>query len=239
MYAEDVEESLESARVKRIETHTGTNPGMASKWNAFDPDQARNHQSSMDSNKSLDSQEPKAENAAKGGIVSSEPLAKAEAKEEQHYGDAAASSGPNEKSSQVPTSALATASATEAGKDSHPAHETGHATTKASKPSHMEADKDEGYHPAKLHPMDEKYAKKIEAETHPEHKPVDTPAAAHHGESGSIASGVSGSTTSDGTPKKKPGFMAKLKGEAKIISGKLGHNEAKIEEGRKIMHGDV
>jgi hypothetical protein len=34
---------------------------------------------------------------------------------------------------------------------------------------------------------------------------------------------------------KKSGFMHKVKGEMKILSGKLGHNEAKIEEGRKMM----
>ncbi|TFK40159.1 hypothetical protein BDQ12DRAFT_664666 [Crucibulum laeve] len=33
----------------------------------------------------------------------------------------------------------------------------------------------------------------------------------------------------------KPGFMDKLKGEVKVISGKLGHNEQKVEEGKKMM----
>jgi hypothetical protein len=37
-----------------------------------------------------------------------------------------------------------------------------------------------------------------------------------------------------GSPK-KPGFMDKIKGEMKVMSGKLGGNEQKVEEGRKIM----
>ncbi|CAA7263933.1 unnamed protein product [Cyclocybe aegerita] len=34
---------------------------------------------------------------------------------------------------------------------------------------------------------------------------------------------------------RKSGFMDKLKGEMKVISGKLGHNEEKVEAGRKMM----
>ena len=37
------------------------------------------------------------------------------------------------------------------------------------------------------------------------------------------------------TVRKKPGFMDKLKGEVKVISGKLSHKESKVEEGRKLM----
>ncbi|KAL0952994.1 hypothetical protein HGRIS_007202 [Hohenbuehelia grisea] len=44
----------------------------------------------------------------------------------------------------------------------------------------------------------------------------------------------SSSMSTGGTPK-KPGFMDKLKGEAKVISGKLGKNEEKVEEGRRMM----
>jgi hypothetical protein len=35
--------------------------------------------------------------------------------------------------------------------------------------------------------------------------------------------------------RKKPGFMDKLKGEVKVISGKLSHKESRVEEGRKMM----
>jgi hypothetical protein len=37
------------------------------------------------------------------------------------------------------------------------------------------------------------------------------------------------------TVRKKPGFMDKLKGEVKVISGKLSHKESKVEEGRRMM----
>lgn len=37
------------------------------------------------------------------------------------------------------------------------------------------------------------------------------------------------------TVRKKPGFMDKLKGEMKVISGKLSHKESKVEEGRRMM----
>lgn len=43
-----------------------------------------------------------------------------------------------------------------------------------------------------------------------------------------------GSTSSTG---KKVGFMQKLKGEVKIISGKMSHDEGKITLGEKIKHG--
>ncbi|KAF8317527.1 uncharacterized protein EI90DRAFT_3085033, partial [Cantharellus anzutake] len=44
------------------------------------------------------------------------------------------------------------------------------------------------------------------------------------------------SASSDET-RKKPSFMDKLKGEAKIFSGKLGKNEEKVEEGRALKMG--
>jgi hypothetical protein len=34
---------------------------------------------------------------------------------------------------------------------------------------------------------------------------------------------------------KKSGFINKVKGEMKVLSGKMSHNETKIEEGRKMM----
>ena len=37
------------------------------------------------------------------------------------------------------------------------------------------------------------------------------------------------------TVRKKPGFMDKLKGEMKVISGKLSHKESRVEEGRRMM----
>ena len=37
------------------------------------------------------------------------------------------------------------------------------------------------------------------------------------------------------TVRKKPGFMDRLKGEVKVISGKLSHKESRVEEGRRMM----
>jgi hypothetical protein len=36
-------------------------------------------------------------------------------------------------------------------------------------------------------------------------------------------------------PTNKVGFMDRMKGEAMIISGKLGKNEKKVEEGKSLM----
>jgi hypothetical protein len=33
------------------------------------------------------------------------------------------------------------------------------------------------------------------------------------------------------------GFLKKLKGEIKVISGKIGHDNEKVEEGERIKHG--
>ncbi|KAG6816149.1 hypothetical protein H0H87_008329 [Tephrocybe sp. NHM501043] len=46
---------------------------------------------------------------------------------------------------------------------------------------------------------------------------------------------TSGSEGSAGSERQKVGFLKKMKGEAKVISGKLGHNEKKVEEGKHMM----
>ncbi|KAG6377920.1 hypothetical protein JVT61DRAFT_14709 [Boletus reticuloceps] len=38
---------------------------------------------------------------------------------------------------------------------------------------------------------------------------------------------------------KKPGFMTMVKGEMKILAGKVSGDEHKVEEGKKIVHGDA
>ena len=53
--------------------------------------------------------------------------------------------------------------------------------------------------------------------------------AASSSDAASASSNGSGSTT------KKSGFMSKLKGEAKVISGKISGNEEKVEEGKKLL----
>jgi hypothetical protein len=43
------------------------------------------------------------------------------------------------------------------------------------------------------------------------------------------------STSSSSSTGKKPSLLSKMKGEMKVLSGKIGHNEEKIEEGRRMM----
>jgi len=38
---------------------------------------------------------------------------------------------------------------------------------------------------------------------------------------------------------KKPGFMTMVKGEMKILAGKMSGDEHKVEEGKKIVHGEA
>jgi len=49
-------------------------------------------------------------------------------------------------------------------------------------------------------------------------------------------SGSNVSTGSNG--KRKVGFMSKLKGEMKVISGKMSHDEEKIRAGERLKHGE-
>jgi hypothetical protein len=44
-------------------------------------------------------------------------------------------------------------------------------------------------------------------------------------------------TASGSSTKKKAGFMSKLKGEMKVISGKIGGDEAKVQAGERMKHG--
>ena len=48
------------------------------------------------------------------------------------------------------------------------------------------------------------------------------------------------STTSfgSGSGRKKVGFFDKVRGEAKVIVGKIEHKKDKVEAGRRILHGE-
>ncbi|KAG6917701.1 hypothetical protein DXG01_001473 [Tephrocybe rancida] len=105
---------------------------------------------------------------------------------------------------------------------------------------HLDIRNDPGYHPASLHPLDEKFKSTTptanpSAQQHvaPQAAPtdaIDPKTADRHSTSGS-----DGRSSLSSGERHKVGFMDKVKGEAKVISGKLGHNEKKIEEGRQMM----
>jgi hypothetical protein len=59
-------------------------------------------------------------------------------------------------------------------------------------------------------------------------------ATAGHGAEEAAVMGLSSHAEHE-TVRKKPGFMDKLKGEVKVISGKISHKESKVVEGRKMM----
>jgi hypothetical protein len=57
--------------------------------------------------------------------------------------------------------------------------------------------------------------------------------------SGSSKGSGSGSGSGNGGSPHKSKFMDRIKGEVKVISGKLAHNEEKVEEGRRLMGKSV
>ncbi|KAG2344822.1 hypothetical protein BDR05DRAFT_961225, partial [Suillus weaverae] len=83
---------------------------------------------------------------------------------------------------------------------------------------------DTDYHPAKLHP--------------PRVGESTSQAETHHDSPVSPVSAPPASVT--GSPKeRRVSFLDKLRGEAKIIAGKMIGKEDKVEEGKRIMHGEV
>jgi hypothetical protein len=46
-------------------------------------------------------------------------------------------------------------------------------------------------------------------------------------------------TAADSTHSGKPKFMDKIKGEMKILSGKIGHKPEKVEEGQRLKTGQA
>ncbi|KAH7911464.1 hypothetical protein BJ138DRAFT_1006528 [Hygrophoropsis aurantiaca] len=91
-------------------------------------------------------------------------------------------------------------------------------------------DKDTDYHPAKLHPPPAGTGVGESAQSDSPHASSSSPSEAQR------ASPTSASTT--GSPK-KVGFMTKVKGEAKIIAGKMSGNDSKVEQGKRVLHGQV
>jgi flagellum-specific peptidoglycan hydrolase FlgJ len=70
------------------------------------------------------------------------------------------------------------------------------------------------------------------ATTHSAHTAAPTSADITHTKSVTDTTSEPGSV---GSSSRKSGFMTKLKGEAKVLSGKIGRNEEKIEEGKRML----
>ncbi|KAF7982672.1 hypothetical protein HWV62_27145 [Athelia sp. TMB] len=112
------------------------------------------------------------------------------------------------------------------------------AEKKATPPSTPRKAGDPGYHPALLHPM----------------TPPATPAATFSTPTPDVGKGrptspfgsigkKSGhqrapSMNSTASGKKKVGFFDKVRGEAKIVMGKIEHKKEKVEAGKRILHGE-
>ncbi|KAG6837442.1 hypothetical protein H0H93_009536 [Arthromyces matolae] len=91
---------------------------------------------------------------------------------------------------------------------------------------------DPGYHPAELHPLDPKFNQKssdVPSSSHHEALPTDTK------ESSELGTSATRRSSAGSEERRKVKLLEKVKGEAKVISGKLSHNEKKIEEGRQMM----
>ncbi|KAI0696198.1 hypothetical protein BC835DRAFT_889777 [Cytidiella melzeri] len=91
------------------------------------------------------------------------------------------------------------------------------------------------YHPADMHPLEGDYSKEHE-ERDKEREPVGEKA-----QEKPLGGGTSPTDHDDGEKAKKVGFMAKMKGEAKVLLGKMegkkGHD--KVEEGQRIKGSNV
>ncbi|KAG9310829.1 hypothetical protein JVU11DRAFT_8682 [Chiua virens] len=86
------------------------------------------------------------------------------------------------------------------------------------------------YHPAQLHPPPPGASVAEYRSSHGQQEAQDAQDARTTTETGKRES-VSG--------EKKPGFMTMMKGEIKIIAGKMSGDEHKVEEGKKLVHGEA
>jgi hypothetical protein len=102
----------------------------------------------------------------------------------------------------------------------------GHNKDLPPKPEPMPTGGDEGgYHPAEPHSTNGKYSHAGED---------DNRSASSNARPESTQSGGS-----RGTSPKKVGFREKVSGGSKVLIGKLGHNPEKVEEGKRILHGEA
>ncbi|KAH9926658.1 uncharacterized protein BXZ73DRAFT_49265 [Epithele typhae] len=88
---------------------------------------------------------------------------------------------------------------------------------------------DTGYHPAALHPRDEKYA--------PSSDETPDPTSSEPGERQRTQS-LGKDSKDKGAKEKKASFMEKMKGEAKALIGKIEGRHDKVEAGQKMKTGE-
>ena len=115
----------------------------------------------------------------------------------------------------------------------------------AAKPKDLRSDR--GYHPAKLHPYIPNASSTASGTTgassssqHTSLSHNTSPSASTKEKHGHVHQRtVSTSSTGSGSPRrKKVGFFDKVRGEAKVIVGKIEHKKEKVEEGKRILHGE-
>ena len=100
---------------------------------------------------------------------------------------------------------------------------------------------DPGYHPALLHPMTPPATpaatfSSTSASTPDVGKGRPTSPFGSIGKKGGHNRAPSMNSTASG--KKKVGFFDKVRGEAKIVMGKIEHKKEKVEAGKRILHGE-
>lgn len=103
---------------------------------------------------------------------------------------------------------------------------------------HLQGDGyDTDYHPAELHPAPSNLS-----ETHNNIEPSGAATKGDATKEGDVEGGQGVSGRADGGEKaKKASFMDKMKGEVKVVMGKLEGKKGveKVQEGKKLMAGDA
>jgi len=115
----------------------------------------------------------------------------------------------------------------------------------SAKPKDLRSDR--GYHPAELHPYTPNASSTASGITsasssprHPSLTRNTSPSTSTKDKHGHVHQRtVSTSSVGSGSPRrKKVGFFDKVRGEAKVIVGKIEHKKEKVEEGKRILHGE-
>ncbi|KDQ50839.1 hypothetical protein JAAARDRAFT_548721 [Jaapia argillacea MUCL 33604] len=106
---------------------------------------------------------------------------------------------------------------------------------KPSTTTSSEGSKEGGYHPAALHPMPEGFDPSKQGQGKEEKGLGEGERA---GEKDREAERTRSADSGGETQKHKPKFMDKIKGETKMLFGKMSGKEGKVEEGRRMVSGD-